>query len=517
MKPDQNLIWAQFKKGDKQAYTHIYYQYFDHLYVLILLLLLTTTATLAQDKDYLFYAQEHCDNLIAHGKDDYGSQKSNMLASVIDTRDMSVPQSGVPATEGTRSHDRAVGGSNFYHDVETIKLFKALSKLTGNDLYQNAAVDYAQDFLTRCQNPYTGLLAWGEHLYYNFYADTVLVDEMTHPREKMYHEFLAETPPWTFLWEIDTTAVKKAIAGVRYHFRSPTTQSFLFNRHAYWHKQEGTEYRGLAQYQEGGQPWIKHSGLQCYSFTFLYDKTQAPEWKRWAEGTGSLYWKYRHPETNLTVSCIDDPRPNALYASLNSMSQLSYYLLKSWQLHPEFSHFRERAETMLKSAEKYAWDAERKGYYSLLNLDGSAFSDELIPVIHTGYKGSDILSFGRIAAYFYQTTGDDAYRVMVQKVADMVLNTSWPDDFVVNSLGFALQFSLDAYEILEDERLLQHARNYADIGIKKLWSGQMFVRQPDDPYYEAKLGTNNFVAGLLRLHLTVNNHSAEASLSQWTF
>lgn len=32
MGPDQHPIWVQFKKGDKQAYAHIYYQYFDQLY-----------------------------------------------------------------------------------------------------------------------------------------------------------------------------------------------------------------------------------------------------------------------------------------------------------------------------------------------------------------------------------------------------------------------------------------------------------------------------------------------------
>ena len=481
-----------------------------------LFVLLCSTVSLAQQKDYLYYVQSHCDNLIAHGKDQYGTKKTHMLASVIDTRDMSIPKADVPATEGTRSHDRAVGGSNFYHDVETIKLLKALSELKGNDKYKSAAVNYARDFFAHCQNPHTGLLGWGEHLYYNFYADSVMVGALDQPRDDIYHEFLAETPPWTFLWEIDTAAVRKAIAGVRYHFRSPTTQSFLFNRHAYWHQQEGKEYRGLSQYQVGGQPWIKHSGLQCYSFAFLYDKTQNPEWKRWAEGTGSLYWKYRNPETNLTVSCIDDSRPNALYASLNSMSLLSYYLLKAWQLHPEFNQFKEQAETMMKSAEKYSWDAERKGYYSLLRLDGSVFSEELVPVIHTGYGGSDILAFGRIAAYFYKTTSDEAYKTMVQKVADMLIDTTWPEEFVVNSLADALQFSLDAHELLKDERMLQKARNYADTGIEKLWSGQLFVRQPGDPYYEAKLGTNNFVAGLLRLHLIENNQPSEATLSRWS-
>jgi len=325
------------------------------------ILIFVSFAAPAQQKDYLFYIQTHADNLMAHGKDDYGAVKTNMLASVIDTRDLSVPKSGVPATEGTRSHDRAVGGSNFYHDLETIKLFKTLSELTGNDKYQNFTVDYARDFLANCQNEYSGLLGWGEHLYYNFYADSVMVGDIENPRDDKYHEFLKETPPWAFLWDIDTAAVRKAIAGVRYHFRSPVTQSFLFNRHAYYYKQNKREYRGLAQHQDGGQPWIKHSGLQCYSFTFLHDNSQTPEWRRWAEGAGSLYWNYRNPVTNLTVSCIDDPRPNAAHASLNSMSILSYYLLKSWQLHPEFSHFRARAEVMLKSAEKYSWDAERKG------------------------------------------------------------------------------------------------------------------------------------------------------------
>ncbi|MEM8970424.1 MAG: hypothetical protein AAGE93_28675, partial [Bacteroidota bacterium] len=409
------------------------------------------------------------------------------------------------------------GGSNFYHDVETIKLFLALSELTGEGQYQTVVESYARDFLKYCQNPATGLLAWGEHLYYNFYADSVMVGDLENPRDDIYHEFLAETPPWEFLWDIDTAAVRKAISGVRYHFRSPTTQTFLFNRHARWQKVDKHDYRGLAQYQDGGQPWIKHSGLQCYSFSFLYSKTEKSLWKKWAEGSGSLYWKYRNPETNLTVSCIDDPRDVARYASLSQTSLLCYYWLKSAQQHPEFNYLRERAEVMLKSVEKYSWNSEESSYYSLLHLNGKALNEDLIPVIFTGYGGSDVIQFGRVAAYFYLVTQDPAYKEMVNKVADMLLKTDWPDDFVVNSLASALQFSLDAHEILEDDRLLQSAQNYASIAIEKLWSRQLFVRQPNDPYYEAKLETNNLVAGLLRLHLVEDNQISRSSLTEWSF
>ena len=480
-------------------------------------LLLGSLTVFGQDADYLHYVKTHCDNLIEHGRDDYGNVSTNLIASVIDTRDMSVPKANVPPTEGTRPHDRAVGGSNFYHDVETIKLLLALTEITGENEYKTVAENYAQDFLKYCQNPTTGLLAWGEHLYYNFYSDSVMVGDLENPRDDIYHEFLVETPPWEYLWNLDTAAVRQAIAGVRYHFRSPTTQSFLFNRHAYWQKINKRDYRGLAQYQIGGQPWIKHSGLQCYSFSFLYGKTQNPLWKKWTEGSGALYWEYRDPETNLTPSCIDDPRPEARYPSLNQTALLCYYLLKAAQLNPEFSHIQERAEVMLKSAEKYSWSEQKQGYYSYLNMDGSIFDEELIPVIFTGYGGSDIIEFGRVAAYFYQTTQDVAYKKMVEKVAEMLLRTEWPDDFVINSLASALQFSLDAHEILGDGRLLQSAQNYATIATSTLWSGQLFVRQPGDPYYEAKLGTNNLVTGLLRLHLIENDRANEALLTQWSF
>lgn len=476
---------------------------------------LLSTGCLAQKNDYLYYAKTHCDNLIEYGKDKYGRQTSNLLASVIDTRDMSIPKANVPPTEGTRPADRAVGGSNFYHDVELIKVFNELTALTGNQNYTNALQQYAGDFLIHTQNPVTGLLGWGEHIYYNFYADTVM--EGLDPMGKYKsHEFLENTPPWAFLWEIDSAATRRAIAGVRYHFRSGVTQSFLYNRHARWHKAEKEEYRGLEQYQDGGQAWIKHSGLQCYSFTFLYGKTGNPEWKRWSEGTGSLFWKFRNPETNLTISCVDDPRSSGVNASLPGSSLLAYYLLKSSQNHPEFKHLRERAEVLFKSIEKYSWDAQRKGYCSEVGLNGKVVNPELIPVVNTGYGGADILMAGRIAAYFYKVTGDPVYREMVRKVAAKVSSITWPETFVMNSLASTIQFSLDAAEVLNDKNMIQTARKLADIGIRKLWNGKLFVRQPNDPYYESKLGANEFVSGLVRLHLIEKNNAARATLTKWS-
>ncbi len=479
--------------------------------------LLCPLVCFAQKKDYLYYVREHYDHLIGHGKDTYGARSTRMLASVIDTRDMSVPKGNVPPTEGIRGSDRAVGGSNFYHDAEMIRIAKELTRLTGDKKYSESISQYAADFLKYAQNPTTGLLGWGEHIYYNFYGDTVMEEELAKNSPYKAHEFIETIPVWSFLWEIDSAATHRAIAGVRYHFRSGVTQSFLYNRHARWHKADKPEYRGLEQYQDGGQAWIKHSGLQCYSFSFLYSQTGDKQWKRWAEGAGNLFWNYRNPETDLTISCIDDPRPSGVNSSLPGSSLLAYYLLKSSALHPEFAHLKDRAERILQSVEKYSWDEKRKGYYSEIDLNGKPTDANLIKVINTGYGAADILLFGRIAAYFYKTTGNPVYRNMVKKAADLVRVQTWPDRFVMNSLAGSIHFLLDAAEVLDDRQLVTNARTLADTGVKKLWSGKLFVRQPNDPYYESKLGINDFASGLLRLHFLEMNDAARAGLVIWSF
>ncbi len=468
-------------------------------------------------KDYLYYVQTFADNLLRHGHDTLGQRSTRMLASVIDTRDMSIPRSGVPATEGTRSHDRAVGGSNLYHDVETLNMLDALSLLTGDAQYTRAAEEYARDFLKYAQNPATGLMGWGEHMYYNFYSDTVMVGDMDKPREDyLYHEFLMETPPWKRLWAIDSPATRRAIEGIRYHFRSPVTQSFLFNRHARWNEVNSSEYRGTQQYQDGGQPWIKHSGAQCYSFSFLHKHTNEPEWQEWAEGSGSLYWRYRNAETNLTISCIDDPRPNSSKASLSGTAMLSYLLLKAWQVNPTQEQLKHRAETLLTAIEKYAWNAEAKAYHRSLNLDGTPFGNDFLPVVSTGYGSSSILPFGRISVYFYKSIGEPRYKTMALKVADMIDKAEWPDDAVINSYGEVIQFFMDMHDMTGDKKYITSARQYADKGIALYWRGNLFARQQGDPYYEAKLNTGSFVAGLLRLHLALNAPE-KSTITDWSF
>ncbi len=483
------------------------------LLVLCASLASTSRGQVAADS-YLQYARTFADRLLATAIDTVGDRETAMWASVIHAPSGKIPSPGesVPPTEGTRAHDRAIWGSNLYHDLGTLRLFITLSEITGDPAYRDAAHAYVADYLRCTQHPETGLLGWGEHMYYHFYEDTVAVEEGAASRYPRYHEFLGETPPWPLLWQIDSARTRRAIEGLRYHFRGFQTQSFLFNRHAYWIVHEPGEDWQRHQFQRDGQPWIKHSGLLSYSFQFLHAKTGQLEWARWAEGVGELYWRHRDPATNLIVSCIDDQRPHTRLAHLTGTSQLAYWLFKGWQENPAAGWAKEEALALIKAIEGYSWDARHKVYRGHFEIDGRMADEEVVPVFITGYGNVSLLRVGQFAAYFARHTPDPVFPAMLGRIAHMAEQASLPDDFVINSLAEVLHFYLDAYELLGEAGYLQKARRYADIGIEKLWRNDLLVRQPGDEYYEAKLGTGRFALGLLRLHLELADHPMRRSV-----
>jgi len=490
-------------------------------YLFLLFFTLTISTVFAQKNDnyYLFYVQNFADRLLATAKDEYGSKNTQLWASVINAKTGKIPQPGdnVTPTEGTRPHDRAVYGSNFYHDLSTIKAFRALSQITGDEEYEQEAQAYAKNFLRYTQHPKTNLLGWGEHLYYHFYEDTVAVaDGIQNDRER-YHEFLAITPAWPLLWEADSVRTRKAIEALRFHFRGYQTQSFLFNRHANWDVvHPAKEDWEDDQFQRDGQPWIKHSALLSYSFQFLHEKTDDPVWQNWAQGVGQLYWRHRNPNTNLVVSCIDDQRTRTRYAQLPGMMMLSYWLLKAYELNPQNEWSKEQATTLLRTIEAKCWDEEQQLYRGRFELDGTMIDSSAYEVFTTGYSSEGMLLFGRIAAYFAQRFYDPVYTEMVKRTASVIQKAELSEKYVINSLASVVNFHLDAYDVTGDKQYLEEAKRYADIAIHDLYHDGLFVRQPGDDFYEAKLRTGNLVLGLLRLHLRLHPELPQLEEMDWS-
>lgn len=485
------------------------------LFFAVLTLVLASTASADAPetgrRDYLGYVTRFADTLLDKGRDTYGPRKTPLWAAVIDTRTLTVPSKDVPSPEGVRPGDRAVGGSNLYHDVATLHTLRALSAVTGDTRYEGAVRDYVKAFLENAQSEQTGLLAWGEHTYYDLFADKGAVAPEYSSRQygNLWHELLGATPPWEMLWAADPERTERAIRGLRYHFFAPDGGDFLFNRHAYWHQ-------AVYQKPQGSQPWIKHSGLYAHAFLFLHGRRKDAESLRWARGIGALYWNHRNSQTDLTLGCIGDPRPMTQRASLGGTSSLAYWLLKGCHADPARTEFRDRALTLLKAYDRYGYDTAKGVYRGSVNRDGTDPSAPS-PVWQSGYGEANVLKFGRIAAYAARTENDAACREMAVRVAREARATPLPPKFVCESVAFALNLSLDLYDLTGEKAYLDDARRYADVGVDKFWTGGLFARQTDDPYYEAKLGTGELVAGLLRLHLRLHPEVKDPGLYDWSF
>lgn len=457
----------------------------------------TVAAAAPAVADYLGVVETFAKTLLDKGLDAYGPQKTPLWCSVIDARSLTVPETGVKAPVGVREGDRALGGSNLYQDNVTLRVFGVLSAVTGNPRYQQAARDYAKAYLELAQDPKTGLLGWGEHTCYNVFQDKVV-----QPR----HELLEWTPPWAELWAADADRTARAIAGLKYHFFRDDTKDFLFNRHADW---------GGGNFQKSGQPWIKHSGLYCYSFMFLYAKTKDEAWLNRARGIGSLYWNHRNPETNLTEGCLGDPRETSRHASISNTSMLSYWLLKAAYLNPAEKEIHDRAMIMLKAIDQRSWNAEKNAYWGSIKTDGTPVSEAGNPW-YMAYSGSGLFHFGRIAAFVARTEKDPQMLEAARRVARLVRQSPLPPRYTPESVGYALNLSLDLYDLTGEADYLADARAYANFGVQKFRVNGLIVREPGNQYYESKVGAGDLLAGLLRLHLRLSK-VADPEACDWSF
>jgi hypothetical protein len=119
-----------------------------------------------QRSDYLGIVKAYADAMIEHGRDTYGKERSPLFAAALDRRTMKIGSFGnIP---GVRNGDRSLGGANPQEDTGLYAILYKLTELTGEKKYAEEADKALKFFFTHCQSPNTGLMAWGEHLYWDF-------------------------------------------------------------------------------------------------------------------------------------------------------------------------------------------------------------------------------------------------------------------------------------------------------------------------------------------------------------
>lgn len=196
----------------------------------LLTLLLSAAGLRAAEADavrrpaYLDLVKAYADAMIRDGRDTYGSERSPLFASALDRETLRLGTfGGIP---GIRDSDRSLGGANPQTDAPLYAVLYRLTALTGDRQYAEEADRALGFFFARCQSPQTGLMAWGEHLYWDFNKEAV-----NEPDGK--HEVCGEWPFWDACNRLAPDACWRFALGLWDH-QVADKKTGDFSRHAKW-------------------------------------------------------------------------------------------------------------------------------------------------------------------------------------------------------------------------------------------------------------------------------------------
>lgn len=460
--------------------------------------------------------QQCVDLLLEHGTDQYGEVHSPILMSIMDTRTNLSPQvpeelDGLIRSEG-RLHRRNPGGSDLWDDQPLLRTLYALSTISENKHYAEAADAYIRCFLKLSHKP-NGLLAWGTHIFYDAYKDAPGGDQ----DGAGPHEVLVLCPDWEEMWRVDPVRVQREIELIwDWH---------LVDRETGEHNRHDDRTRGCDFAFSGGE--------FAYAFAFLYGKTKNPEHLAWAKTVAGRHWNARNPETNLAPDApATGDRYDANHCFTTVSGPHSALLLKCFEATGD-PWFKDVALAYIRAYDQYGWDREAGRYWGMLSLDGQPVAQEPKGAAYDAWKPTGYIDtwrtvmysyeFPAIAAqtalYAYEVTQDPACLESAKHWAeqfrkDLPPNNGrrWTDELrkalpeldekggtYAENYGRVISFFLGLHRLTGATEDLNTAQALANEAMEKLQSNGWIKGHPAKPYYESTDGVGYLLYALLEL------------------
>ena len=212
----------------------------------------------AAEPDYLKVVTNYANALLTYGRDNY-NVRSPLIATTLDRSTFAmIERDGGPDIAGVRGRDRVFEGANPMHDQNLYQILYALTDLTGDSTYAAEADRTLSFFLECAPHSSTDLLAWGEHMGWDFHE------------ERRIHKVGGKLPevfrPWV-LWD-------------RCYLLNPKV-SFRFAK-GVWENQigdhESGNYGKHAIYDQHGpmvnQDEPRHAGFYLRTWARAFQETQ---------------------------------------------------------------------------------------------------------------------------------------------------------------------------------------------------------------------------------------------------
>jgi len=445
---------------------------------------------------YLDAARTFLDTLVDKGTDRYGRRHTPVFCLSLDPETYSPPR---PPEKVDWDYIRGfeylyrdycyywksqLHGSNLIYDQGTIRALYALTEATGSRKYRKAADAYLDFFLDELPSPQTGIFGWGEHVFYNVFADVIIGGAFGVANWHKYfyaHELERWTTIYDILWEKSPEKTLAEIEAI-YEYKIADYKTFVHNRHSDY-------YCGK---MDGPLTFHKHSALFAHAFALAHSKTGESKYLDWARKMCDVFWNIRDPQTDLVRYCVQ--RENTGADGIDGLSMLFY--MRAYQWHPD-QQFLDRALAYTRAYQKH-----------LAKPTGG-------PII-----------WAKACALAYSLARDESFL----KSAESIIAGTTPEQLHggeierslisndVENLNNGLSASLDLYELTAEARYLSKAREFADDAIgnfiyKGLFIGNMRTQMdsqegPRIKIYDARGGAGWLALNLIRLQRHANATAA---------
>jgi len=194
-----------------------------------------TIVTASESVDYFARVRAFADAMIADGRDNYGTVHTPLFASVLDRSTMRIGTQ--PKVDGVRANDRSLTGANPMDNLKLYGILYRLAEMTDKKAYADAADEALGWFFGNCQSPATGLMAWGEHLFWDFETEACAGQDAN-------HEITGEWPYWDVVYGLAPDAAWRFAIG-QWDHQIADKRTGDFSRHARWSKhgpKRGTDF-----------------------------------------------------------------------------------------------------------------------------------------------------------------------------------------------------------------------------------------------------------------------------------
>jgi hypothetical protein len=430
--------------------------------------------------DFLGIVRGYADAMITHGRDEYGSEKSGLFLSALDRTPLKPLTVRPSPPGGIRRGDRpgrawsAMNGANPQLDENFLRVLYALSEITKEPRYREAADHELTWFFNHTLSPKTSLLPWGEHLSWD-----VMLDVPISGGDEMMHEFARPWVLWERCFALVPEASRKFALGLWEH-QIADHSTGAFDRHASFFE------HGPAD----GRDFPRHAGFYigtwCYAWKHTEDETflRAIETvlarfeRKRVQKDGSMVATIGPLECELAATMVPDPLA----------SRLRQFAAKEDEL--ILATLRKQVAGEPNSAPHPKWQA--------------------------GYAAGTLANDAMFCLARFVQTNAAAYRELVVAIADQYLDARPEEDVDAWPMSFAHAISTEvaAYRFTKKAVYLEQARTFGRMAVDIFWQDKPLPRASmHTGHYETITGGDSLALALIEVYAAMHSVTSAIPLN----